>query len=315
MLIETEYRPQAANVQEMNPAFAHGSIVAIGNFDGVHKGHQSLLDSARQLAAVRGLPLVVLCFTPHPRLFFKPDQPNFLLADMAQKHEFLTTCGVDTVVALRFDAALAGLSAPEFVSHVLLGMLNAKAVIVGDNFLFGKGRGGNIDTLRHEGAVHGFDVFTASMFADGGETVSSERIRALLRDGKVNDANGLLGRPWQLRGEVVQGHQRGRTIGFPTANLALGEYLHPAFGVYVADATVNGRTYRAAVNIGQRPTIGVSGPLVEAHLIDFNDDIYGQTVTLDLLAFIRPEQKFDDFDALKAQIAKDVAVTRAFAVG
>lgn len=305
MMIETEYTALAGLLQG---GAINKTVVAIGNFDGVHMGHRVLLAHARKIADESGVRLVVLTFTPHPRAFFRPDQPPFLLTDALQKAEALQQAGADAVVALRFDAALAALSAGEFIDRVLKNALGAQHIVVGENFLFGHGRAGNVASLTDAGlAVSALPAVTDK----AGERISSERIRTALRAGDVALASDLLGRDWALRGTVVMGHQRGRTIGFPTANMGLGDYLRPQFGVYTAQIAVEGEYHPAVVNIGQRPTIGISGPLLEAHLLDFAGDLYGKTMQVGLQRFLRPERKFDSFELLREQIGRDVEQARS----
>lgn len=314
MIIETEYRALTSAGQEGLPLKVSDAVVAIGNFDGVHLGHRALLAHGRAIADKEGWRLVVLSFSPHPRHFFRPDQPSFLLADPVQKLEELTKAGADDIVILHFDAVLADVSAEDFITDVLKDALVAKHVVVGDNFLFGKGRAGTIATLVESGlAVSPLPAITDL----GGQRLSSERVRAALRGGYVASAEDLLGRPWEIRGEVVKGNQKGRTIGFPTANMALGDYLHPKLGVYTARVIFEGEagSHPAVVNIGQRPTVGVSGPLLEAHLLDFDGDLYGKMMRVTLDRFLRPEQKFASFDLLKEQIQRDTDTAREVFAG
>lgn len=314
MLIETEYRALVSAGQEGLLLKASDAVVVIGNFDGVHLGHRDLLMHGRDIADKNGWRLVVLTFSPHPRSFFCPDQPSFLLTNTHQKMEQLTLAGADDVVVLKFDAVLSQVTAQEFITDVLENALSAKHVVVGDNFVFGKGRGGDINLLKQAN----FEVSAWPMVMDAlGQRISSERIREALRHAKVATAEELLGRPWELEGEVVKGHQRGRTIGFPTANMGLGEYLYPKFGVYSAEIRFEGEDgmHPAVVNIGNRPTIGISGPLLEAHLLDYAGDLYGKTMQVKLQNFLRPEQKFANFDELKEQIQKDVVWAKALFAG
>jgi riboflavin kinase/FMN adenylyltransferase len=316
MLIETDYRAVVAAGQEGLPLAACDAVVAIGNFDGVHPGHRALLAHGRQVADELGCPLVVLTFVPHPRHYFKPDQPPFLLTDKLQKQELLLAAGSDAIVMLRFDLLLASLSAEEFIDRVLVESLRARHVVVGDNFVFGKGRSGNAQKLKEKGAISGFGVTAFSVVNDMEKPISSERIREALRRGSVATAEELLGRHWQIRGEIVRGLQHGHEMGFPTANMALGEYLQPALGIYAGKARLENEEIlrNAVVYIGQRPSIGLHGPLVETHLLDFSGDLYGKTMRVDLVDFIRPDQKFIDLEELKQQIHKDVARARAILV-
>lgn len=314
MIIETEYRALTSAGQEGLPLKASDAVVAIGNFDGVHLGHRALLAHGRKIADENGWRLVVLTFSPHPRHFFKSDQPSFLLTDPLQKTEELVKAGADDIVILRFDGVLSEVTAPEFVEFVLKQALLARHIIVGQNFLFGKGRSGTIQTFKDAGLA----VSALPTVMDAGkQRISSERVRAALRNGHVASAEDLLDRPWELRGEVVKGHQKGRTIGFPTANMGLGEYLYPQFGVYAAHVGIEGEeaVHPAIINIGQRPTIGISGPLLEAHLLDYSSDLYGKIMRVRLHQFLRPEMKFGNFDLLKDQIQKDVAWAKQIFAG
>lgn len=320
MLIETEYRTLLSTGQVVSkhqaasvPQNVAGGVVVIGNFDGVHLGHQALLAQGRKIADDNNIPLVVLTFHPHPRLYFAPNQESFLIASPEQKARLLRKNGADYVVSLKFDSDLANATADDFIRYVLVNTLRIHSVLVGDNFVFGKERGGNIDTLRQWGEKSGFRIESVSLAQSGALRVSSERVRQALRDGDMAQANDLLGRPWQLIGKVIPGLQRGRTIGFPTANISMGEYVHPAFGAYAARVILpeSGAICSAIVNIGKRPTVGDFNPLVEAHLLDFSGDLYKQDLTIDFLAFIRAERKFESIDALKEQIAQDVTKARA----
>jgi riboflavin kinase / FMN adenylyltransferase len=313
MIIETDYRALSTAGQDGLPLRACGGVVVIGNFDGVHKGHQALLAEGRALADVLGVSLVVLTFAPHPRFYFKPDQPPFLLSDEVLKHEFLEQCRVDAVVQLTFDAILSSVTAEEFIQNILLNGLQAKHVVVGNNFVFGHKRGGDVEMLQKAGREHGFAVTAMPAVTDvTGERISSERVRDALRHGRMASAEELLGRPWIIRGEVMHGDKRGRTIGFPTANVRLDRFLPPKFGIYAARVTIEDTrlVYNAAVSIGIRPMYQVTSPLLEAYLLDFDGDIYGKTIRIALSDFIRPEQKFMDLDELKAQIGQDVNETR-----
>jgi riboflavin kinase/FMN adenylyltransferase len=313
MLIETDYRALTSAGQEGLPLKACGGVVAIGNFDGVHKGHQALLAEGRALAEVLQVPLVVLTFAPHPRFFFKPDQPPFLLSDTVLKVEKLQQVGADAIVQLKFDAILANVTAEEFIRHVLIEGLQAKHIVVGDNFMFGHKRGGNVEMLQKAGREHRFGVTAMPAISDfTGQRVSSERVREALRHGQLASAEELLGRSWEIRGTVIHGDKRGRTIGYPTANVMPGDFLPPKFGVYAAKIMIEetGGTYHAAVNFGIRPMFEIPTPLLEAYLLDFSGDLYGRTLRVAFVEFLRPEQKFLGLDDLKIQIEKDVQQTR-----
>jgi riboflavin kinase/FMN adenylyltransferase len=293
---------------EQVPESARGATVAIGNFDGVHKGHQALLQHARALGGKLG----VLVFEPHPQEFFRPDTPRFRLTPFRAKARLLEQHGVSLLFALHFDADFAALSADEFITRVLVQGLGVRHVIVGEDFCFGKGRTGNLALLQQRGAELGFDVTTFELVGEGeASKISSTSIREALRDGKPEVAASLLGHPWTVEGRVETGDQRGRTIGFPTANVSLEGYLEPALGVYAVRVEVGGRQYGGVANFGRRPTFDKKDVLLEVHIFDFEGDIYGQPIVVSFISFLRPEMKFAGLDALKAQIAKDSETARA----
>lgn len=291
-----------------------GAIYALGNFDGVHIGHQDVIGRAIALARRRGANAGVLTFNPHPARFFKPDLPPFSLTSPAQKAALVKALGIDTVISLPFDRALADLSAEAFVARYLAGELAAGGIVCGYDFTFGKGRGGTTATLVTLGQAQGFSVEIVSPVSAGPDepVTSSSLIRNLLREGRPEAAAALLGRWWRIEGTVDHGDKRGRTIGVPTANIALGDYLRPRFGVYAIRAALpSGELVDGVANIGNRPTAGGSLERLEAHLFDFDGDLYGQWLGVDLIGFIRPELKFDSFDALKGQISADADQARA----
>lgn len=284
------------------PAAAQGATVAIGNFDGVHLGHQALLKHAK----APGTKLGVLVFEPHPQEFFKPGGERFRLTPFRAKARLLERFGVDVLYALHFDAAFAALSAQDFVAKVLAQGLGAKHIVVGQDFQFGKGRAGNIELLKSRGPEHGFTVSTFDLVGAGPEAkISSTRIREALREGKPEVAAELLGHAWTVEGRVEQGDQRGRTIGFPTANVSLEGYLEPALGVYAVRVELGGRAYNGVANFGRRPTFDKKDVLLEVHIFDYAGDAYGQQIVVSFVHYLRPEMKFSGLDALKAQIAKD----------
>jgi riboflavin kinase/FMN adenylyltransferase len=291
-----------------------GGVVALGNFDGVHRGHQALIAEAGQRAKALGAPLIALTFEPHPRGFFVPDTGPFRLTLPPAKLRLLAQYGVQAVLAQRFDATFAALSADAFIEDVLLKGLGARHVVCGYDFTFGARRGGNVEFLRQAGTARGFGVTVLEPVMREGEIYSSTRIREALRAGWASEAAELLGHPWEIEGVVELGDQRGRTIGFPTANVALGEHLRPRFGVYAVRALVDGKWRDAVANLGKRPTFGKLQENFEVNLFDFAGDLYGQTLRVALVDFIRPEMKFAGLDALKAQIAADGEAARALLV-
>jgi riboflavin kinase/FMN adenylyltransferase len=288
-----------------------GGVVALGNFDGVHRGHQALLRQTVAQAAALAAPVVVLTFEPHPRRFFVPDTGPFRLTLPPAKVRLLEQYGVQAVLAQRFDEAFAALPADAFVDEVLLSGLGARHVVCGYDFTFGTRRGGNVEKLRKRGREKGFGVTVLDPVMREGEIYSSTRIREALRAGWASEAAELLGHEWEIEGVVEQGDQRGRTIGFPTANVALGEHLRPRYGVYAVRALVDGIWRDGVANLGKRPTIGKLQENFEVHLFDFAGDLYGQTLRAVLVDFIRPEMKFAGLDQLKAQIAADGQTARA----
>lgn len=284
------------------PETVRGATVAIGNFDGVHRGHQALIRHASAL----GRPLGVLVFEPHPQEYFRPDSPRFRLTPFRAKARLLEKHGVDVLYALHFDAAFASLTADEFIDRVLVRDMAVARVIVGADFQFGKGRTGNRALLEARGREHGFDVITFDLVGEGGEAkISSTRIREALREGKPRVATSMLGHPWTVEGRVERGDQRGRTIGFPTANVSLEGYLQPALGVYAVRIELGGRQYGGVANFGRRPTFDKKDVLLEVHVFDFTGDLYGQPIVVSFIEFLRAEMKFEGLDALKAQIARD----------
>jgi riboflavin kinase / FMN adenylyltransferase len=290
-----------------------GAVLAIGNFDGLHRGHALLLARAQDLARAGGRPLAVLTFEPHPRSVFVPAAEPFRLTPFRVKERELARLGVDLLFVQHFDLAFAAKSAEDFLSEIIAGAIGASHVVVGWDCTFGKGRRGTPEMLRSAGGRLGFGVSVLEAIRGAGEVVySSTQIRELLKDGKPRQAAALLGRFWEIDGRVMVGDRRGRTIGFPTVNLGLGEYIRPAFGVYAvrvsgdgADDPFAGRTVGGVANIGLRPTVGTPEPRLEAHLFDIDADLYGRHLRVALVDFIRPEIKFAGLDALKAQITED----------
>ncbi len=293
------------------PDAARGGTVALGNFDGVHLGHAAVLRAAH--AARPDLPLAALTFEPHPREHFRPEDPPFRLTLLPAKAAALRALGVRHVHALPFDAVLAAMDAEEFVEQVLHRGLGARHLACGADFAFGHRRGGDVAFLRGAAEARGIGLSVVPHLDDAEGPISSTRIRRLLQDGYPERAAALLGRPFAITGVVSHGDKRGRTIGFPTANIPLGRHLEAARGVYAVRATLaDGRALPGVANLGRRPTAG-GDPVsrLEAHLFDFAGDLYGQEASVALERFIREERRFADFDALKAQIALDAAAARA----
>jgi riboflavin kinase/FMN adenylyltransferase len=302
------------------PPVFQGAVVAIGNFDGVHRGHQALICEARRLAEERRSSLAVLAFEPHPAEFFRPRPDSIRLTPLRAKARLLAELGVDAMFALTFDESMAKRSAADFVSTVLIKGLGLSGVVVGPDFEFGQGRGGNVSTLSYMGEMEGFSVTCFDMVtelkAGGGlEKISSTRIRDSLRAARPGEAAELLGRFWAVEARVEHGDARGRTMGFPTANMHLGHCLAPAFGVYAVRVTIVenekpvGR-HDGVANFGIRPMYQIDVPLMEAHLFDFDGDLYGKHLSVELIAYIRPEAKFANLQALIDQIRADAQTAR-----
>jgi riboflavin kinase/FMN adenylyltransferase len=286
------------------PAAARGASVALGNFDGVHLGHAAVVRAAH--AARPDARLAVLTFEPHPREYFRPQDPAFRLTLPAERAAALAALGVELIYELPFDHDFSHLTADEFCADVLARGLGAAHLACGADFAFGHRRGGDVALLARRAEAQGTGLTIVPPVSDAQGPMSSTRIRRLLQDGYPDRAAAMLGRPYAIRGEVIHGDARGRTIGFPTANILLGRHLEPARGVYAVDARLpNGDVRHGVANIGLRPTVGGTQPRLEAHLFDFAGDLYGQEVSVALRKFIREEKKFESFDALKVQIQKD----------
>ena len=290
------------------PAAARGASVAMGNFDGVHIGHAAVLRAAH--AARPDAPRAVLTFEPHPREFFRPQDPPFRLTLAAERAAALEALGVEFLYQLPFDTEFSHLSAEFFVEEILFKHISAVHLSCGADFAFGHRRGGDVEFLAARAEALGMGLSIVPPVADAQGPVSSTRIRRLLQDGYPERAAALLGRPCSIRGEVVHGDARGRTIGFPTANIALGRHLEPQRGVYAVTAKIGAKLMKGVANIGSRPTVGGTEPRLEVHFFDFDSDLYGQELSVQLRHFIREEQKFASFDLLTAQIGRDAAHAR-----
>lgn len=294
------------------PPALRGGAVALGNFDGVHAGHQAVIGAALAHARQRAVPALVATFDPHPSRYFRPDAPPFALMRADQKVAAMGALGVDAVVVIPFDAALAGLSADAFMATWLRDRLGASHVVTGEDFSFGRGRSGDAGTLAAEGGAHGFSATALAPVGDAVSAVSSTRIRAALGQGDVALAARLMSRPFTIRGTVVHGDKRGRTIGVPTANMLLGDYVRPRYGVYAVRARLpDGRWQDGVANLGVRPMFDPPKELLETWLLDWSGDLYGQVLDVALICWVREERRLDGLDALKAQIAEDAAVARA----
>jgi riboflavin kinase/FMN adenylyltransferase len=304
------------------PEDARGAVVALGNFDGVHLGHRAVIGAAGTLAREQGVPQGVLSFEPHPREFFRPGEPSFRLTPFRAKANRIAELGVDLLFNLHFDSVLSSMPAADFIDDVLVGGLAIRHLVVGWDFVFGHGRTGHADTLAAAGREKGFGVTVIEPVRNDavpGDVISSTLIRGLLGAGEVRTAARLLGAPWEIDGRVEHGDRRGRTIGFPTANVAMTGYLRPRAGVYAVRAGIEiaeagGRQlrwYDGVANIGDRPTVGGTDFRLEAHLFDFSGDIYDRQIRVQIIDWVRPEMKFPGLPALQAQIARDSETARA----
>jgi riboflavin kinase/FMN adenylyltransferase len=298
---------------------ARGSAVTIGAYDGVHLGHRALLAELSDRARARGLVSAVVTFDRHPATVVRPESAPPLLTDLDQKLELLASCGVDRTVVVPFDRSRADETAEDFVGEILVGALGSRLVVVGEDFHFGHGRKGNVALLRELGAVEGFEVDGVALTGQG-EPVSSTRIRRLVAEGDVAGAAALLGREHQVRGQVVHGDGRGAAeLGIPTANVAVpAEIALPGLGIYAGRyERPDGRQHPAAISVGRRPTFydDAPAPLVEAYLIDFDGDLYGERARVTFVARLREERRFDSVEALVTQIHRDVDDARAALAG
>ena len=298
------------------PENLRGAILALGNFDGFHQGHQAVIGTAIDRARAEGRPAVVATFSPHPMRYFRPDSPPFRLTRLDQRMELFEAAGVDAVLTFFFDAALAEMPAERWIEDMIARRIGAAGVVTGEDFTFGQRRGGNTALLKSLGAQFGIDARTVGAVHDDHGAISSSRIRAALREGDCETATRLLTRPFAIRASVQHGDKVGRTIGFPTANLDLGEYLRPRYGIYAVTGLLpDGRRVGGAANIGIRPSFDPPKELLEPYFFDFSGDLYGQEIEVALHSFLRPEAKFDSLDALTTQIARDCDEARVRLAG
>ncbi len=287
------------------PDSLRGGVIALGNFDGFHAGHQAVVGRAVRHARDEARPAIVATFDPHPVRFFKPDVPPFRLTTLDQRQELFAAAGADAMLVLPFDAALAATTAEDFITGLLLERYGAAGVVTGADFVFGKGRGGDVVTLADHARRLGFFTEMVAPVEDDA-VISSSRIREALQAGDCKTATRLLTRPFTVRGRVEHGDKNGRLLGFPTANIDMGNYLRPKYGIYAVTGKLpDGRILKGAANLGIRPSFDPPKELLEPHFFDFAGDLYGQEIDIAFHAFIRPEAKYDSMDALMAQIAKD----------
>ncbi|MGF7153987.1 bifunctional riboflavin kinase/FAD synthetase [Novosphingobium gossypii] len=298
------------NRQPVPDAF-RGAVLALGNFDGFHQGHQAVVGEAIRWARELGRPAIVATFDPHPVRHFKPDAQPFRLTTLDQRQELFGAAGADAMLVLHFDSAMAAMPAVQWVEEMLVRHMGAVGVVTGEDFTFGRTKGGNPQMLREVGAAHGLQGRTVGPVCDAGGTVSSSRIRDALQSGDCQLAARLLTRPFSIRGRVQHGDKLGRTIGFPTANLDMAGYLRPLYGIYAVTGRMpDGRVVKGAANIGIRPTFDPPKELLEPHFFDFAGDLYDQEIEVAFHHFLRPEAKYDSLDALMAQIDADCVKAR-----
>ena len=292
------------------PNDAKNHVIAIGNFDGVHKGHQTLIKTAQDIAKEKGLNAAILTFEPHPHQLFRPDDPPNRLTPPNLKHHRLHKEGIDSIYALPFDWDFASQSYQDFIQNILIGGLEAAHVVIGYDFCFGQMRKGEPKHIQEAGIP---TTIIEKITDDTGELYASSRIRQLLRHGKIDEANEILGWDWEIWGTVQKGDQRGHDLGYPTANMKLGDTIHPAYGIYAAYVQVEDENewLPAAINIGIRPMFEIPTAQVESHIFDFNRDIYGKTLRVKPVKRLRSEAKFDSLEALKAQMEKDCETAKA----
>ena len=293
------------------PLEARGAVLAIGNFDGVHRGHQALLRAASAIGRELGAPAGALIFEPHPREFFHPEEPHFHLTPLPQKLAIFDRLGLDIAVVLPFDAQLAALSADEFVNNVIVDGLGARHVVIGHDFFFGRNRGGTPETMQAAASRAGFGLTVIPPVAEDGEVFSSSAIRLRLAQGDVKGAARLLGREWRAAGTVVGGAKRGTGLGFPTANIPLPRGTAIGHGIYAVRVHIDGEHHIGAAYLGTRPTYDNGMPVLEVFLFDFDGDLYGRDIEVEFVDFIRDDRKFDTSEALIAQMQADCARARA----
>ena len=288
--------------------------LAIGNFDGFHKGHISILDSLKKIAYQNNFPTAIMSFNPHPREYFENKDENFNIYTKSEKINFLKEYDINIYIEFTFDKNLSELSADQFVEKILINKLNIKNVIVGKDFKFGKNRSGNFQILENYSKENNFNVHLVEsvMLSDGLSKFSSSIIRENIKNAEMEKVNFALGRPWHIHGTVIEGDKKARKINFPTANIIPGKHILPRKGVYCVEVCIDNEKYLGVSNFGKRPTVDGSKVLLETHIFNFNKEIYGNELTVRFLTFIRPEQKFANFDELAKQIKKDIETAKRF---
>jgi riboflavin kinase/FMN adenylyltransferase len=297
-------------LEEPPPAKLTGAVVAMGNFEGVHRGHRAVISAALARARSLGRPAAALTFEPHPRAFFNPGEALFHLTDASQKLRLFAATGLDGAFMMKFDAALAALDPAGFIERVLLARYATAGVAIGFDFHFGKARAGSPDYLKAEGERRGFHVDVVPALTDRGARISSGAVRTALAEGRPEAAAELLGYPWFVTGEVTHGDKRGRELGYPTANLRLDPGCALRHGVYAVRVEIDGRRVDGVANFGRRPMFDTGVVLLEVFLFDFSGDLYGRTLDVAVIAWIRPEFKFDSVDELIHRMDEDCRIAR-----
>ncbi|CAN5236924.1 bifunctional riboflavin kinase/FAD synthetase [soil metagenome] len=294
------------------PESLRGGIIALGNFDGFHVGHQAVVGRAVEIARAEGRPAIVATFDPHPVHYFRPEIPPFRLTTLDQRERLFAKAGADAMLVFRFDETLANVTAESFVRDWLVGQTGTTGVVTGQDFTFGKGRRGSVDTLQTIGATLDMVCETVGAIVDADGAISSSRIRSALQDGDCRTATCLLTRPFAVMNTVQHGAKVGRELGFPTANIEMGDYLRPRYGIYAIRGRLpDGRVLDGVANLGIRPSFDPPKELLEPYFFDFEGDLYGVEVEVDLIEFIRGEAKYDDLESLKVQIAADCEAAKA----
>jgi riboflavin kinase/FMN adenylyltransferase len=310
-MIQQKQSAQAFLVaRDSAPGALKGAVLAVGNFDGVHRGHRAVIAAAQKRAQALGRPAAALTFAPHPRLFLRPQDPLFQLSDERSKLRLLAASGLDGAIVMTFNAALAATTAEDFIGRILVERFAIGGAAIGFDFHFGKNRGGSPKFLSEQGARLGFAVDIVPPLEDEGRPVSSGVIRSALAAGKVVEAAELLGAPWFISAEVIHGDKRGRELGFPTANLKLDASCGLKHGIYAVRVEAGGKRYGGVASYGRRPMFDNGAPLLEVLLFDFDGDLYGQRIEVAFIGWIRAEQKFASIDELKRHIATDSVQAR-----
>ncbi len=300
---------QVINSLDNIPDDYNSAVIALGNFDGVHKGHKAVISKAYTIAKELGAKSAVVTFEPHPIAVLRSDQQNFRLTSIQQKADLIEDLGVDYLIVLNFDLDFAKISAQEFIEQLLLVNLCAQHLVIGYDFIFGYKRSGNAKLIRKISEDIGFGFTQVEVVGDD-ETFSSTKIREFIGAGKLDKAREFLGRNFAIAGKVIKGDNRGAEIGFATANIDLGDYIRPAFGVYAVKAYCSGKSFDGVANIGKKPTFGENKEGLEVHIFDFDEDLYDKDIQVELIEFIRPEKKFSNKDELVAKIKQDCEEAR-----